>query len=76
MGRLAQPQHLLLNLREPLEAALHGEIAARDHHAHGRAFQGLAQLLRGALHVHGRGVVVGVVETLVHAGLQGARAAQ
>jgi hypothetical protein len=34
---LAGPQDLLLHLGHALVAALHGEVAARDHHAGGRA---------------------------------------
>ena len=36
---LAQPQDLLLDLGQAFEAELHGEVAAGDHHAHGRGAQ-------------------------------------
>ena len=41
VGRLAQPQQLLLHLREALEAQLDAQVAARDHHRGRAAPQGV-----------------------------------
>ena len=43
VGRFAHPQDFLLQLGHALEAALHGEIPPRNHHAAGREFHRLQQ---------------------------------
>ena len=50
MGGLAQPQHLLLHFRHPLEAHFDGEIAAGDHHREGLFTGGLDKDFRQVAH--------------------------